>query len=95
MVDLSIKLIYKPITLQEYKLLSKCVISCELLPRRAEEAFVIGCLHLANFCSCNVILTSGHLKSRQHFEVTFLQYYGTQENGCDIILNLIQNAIFS
>ena len=34
-------------------------------------------------------ITGGHLKSGQHFEVTFLQYYGTQENGCDIILNLI------
>ena len=40
-------------------------------------------------------LTGGHLKSGQHIEVTFLQYYGTQENGYDIILNLIQNAIFS
>ena len=41
------------------------------------------------------LLTGGHLKSRQHFEATFLPYYGTQENDCDIILNLIQNAIYS
>ena len=33
------------------------------------------------------------MKSGQHFKVTFLPYYGTQEKGCDIILNLIQNAI--
>ena len=42
-----------------------------------------------------VYITGGHLKSGQHFEVTFLQYYGTQENGFDIVLNLIQNAIIS
>ena len=35
----------------------------------------------------------GHLKSGQHFNVTFLSHHGTQENGCDIIPNLIQNAI--
>ena len=33
------------------------------------------------------------MKSGQHFKVTFLPYYGTQEKGCYIILNLIQNAI--
>ena len=38
-------------------------------------------------------ITGGHLKSGQHFKVTSLPYYGTQEKGCDIILNLIQNAI--
>ena len=37
-------------------------------------------------------LTVGHLKSGQHFKAIFLPYYGTHENGCDIILNLIENA---
>ena len=55
-MELSTKLIYNPIIFQEPKLLSKCVISCELLPRMAEEPFVIGRLHLADLCSGNVIL---------------------------------------
>ena len=38
-------------------------------------------------------LTGGHLRSGQHFKVTFLPYYSTQETGCDIILNLVQNDI--
>ena len=50
MVDLSIKLNYSPAIFQEAKHLSKCVMSCEL------KAFVIGCLHLDNLCSGNVIL---------------------------------------
>ena len=40
---------------EEAKLLSKRVISCERLSRMAEEAFVIGYLHLDNLCSDNVI----------------------------------------
>ena len=56
MVELGIKLIYNLIIFQEYKILSKCVISCELLPRMAKEAYVIGCMHLGNLCSGNVIL---------------------------------------
>ena len=44
---------------------------------------------LTDFC----MLMGGHLKPGQHFKVTVLPYYGTQEKGCDIILNLIQNAI--
>ena len=55
-VELGIKLIYNLIIFQEYKLLSMCVISCELLPRMAKEAFVIGCMHLGNLCSGNVIM---------------------------------------
>ena len=39
------------------------------------------------------LLTDGHFKPGQHFRVTFLTYNGTQENGCDVILNLIKNAI--
>ena len=35
------------------------------------------------------LITGGHLKSGQYFKVTVLPYYGTQEKGCDIILNLI------
>ena len=38
-------------------------------------------------------ITGGHMKSGQHFKVTFLPYYGTEEEGCYIILKLIQNAI--
>ena len=38
-------------------------------------------------------ITGGHLKSGQHLKVTPLPYYGTKEYGCDIILNLIENAI--
>ena len=37
--------------------------------------------------------TDGHLESGKHFEVTSLPYYGAQEYGCDINLNVIQNAI--
>ena len=48
MVKLGIKLIYNPVIFQEYKLKSKCVISCELLLRMAKEAFVIGWMHLGN-----------------------------------------------
>ena len=60
--------------------------------------FIMVCLSfgmhrclLAHFSTAK--LTGGHLKSGQHFKVIFLPYYGTQEKGCDIILNLIQNAI--
>ena len=56
MVELGIKLIYNLTIFQEYNLLSKCVISCELLPKMAKEAFVISCMHLGNLCSGNVIL---------------------------------------
>ena len=55
-VKLGIKIIYNPTIFQKYKLLYKCVISRELLPRMTKEACVIGCMHLGNLCSCNVIL---------------------------------------
>ena len=56
MAQLNIKLNYNPIIFQEAELLSKCVMSCELLSRMAEEAFVIDSLHLANLYAGNVIL---------------------------------------
>ena len=56
MVELGIKLIYNLVIFQEYKLLPKCEISCELLPRMAKEIFDTGCMLLANLCSGNVIL---------------------------------------
>ena len=55
-MKLGTKLIYNLVIFQEYKLLHKCTISCELLPRKVKEASDIGCMHLANSCSGNVIL---------------------------------------
>ena len=56
MLELGIRLIYNLVIFQENKLLPKCVISCELLPRMVEDTFDIGCMHLANLCSDNTIL---------------------------------------